>query len=62
MIIRLASSHFTLFLITVSILIGTAGVMTVQIEFLATNFQLEHFPIIRGHILRQRSNFGIRSV
>jgi hypothetical protein len=25
-------------------------------------FQLEHFPIIRGHILRQRSNFGIRSV
>ena len=40
MIYRLAGSRFTLLLINFSILIGTAGMVTMQVEFLTTNYQL----------------------
>ena len=40
MIYRLAGSHFTLALITISILIGCAGVMTEQVVFLKSNYHM----------------------
>ena len=44
MIYRLAGSRFTLLLINFSILIGTAGMVTMQVEFLTTNYQLNFIP------------------
>ena len=44
MIYRLAGSRFTLLLITFSILIGTAGMVTNQVEILTTNYQLNFIP------------------
>jgi len=44
MIYRLAGSHFTLHLITLSILIGIIGIMTEQFEFLITNHHLNFIP------------------
>ena len=40
MIYRLTGSHLTLQLISLSVLIGTAGIMTDQIKFLTTNHKL----------------------
>ena len=48
MIYRLAGSRFTLLFITLCILIGTAEMMTSQVEFLTTNYQLNFIPALVG--------------
>ncbi len=44
MIYRMAGSHFTLLFITLGILLGCAGIMTKQVDFLATNYQMDFIP------------------
>lgn len=44
MILRAAESHLTLMLITLAILIGSVGIMTQQIGFLASSHQMNFIP------------------
>ncbi len=44
MIYRIAGSHLTLGCITLSILLGTCGIMTQQVEFLIENHHLNFIP------------------
>lgn len=44
MIYRIAGGHMTLVFITICILLGSAGIMTEQIQFLAANHHLNFIP------------------
>jgi len=44
MIYRIAGSHYTLLIVTLGILLGSAGIMTSQIEFLIENHHLNFIP------------------
>jgi len=44
MFYRIAASRPTLYLITLCILIGAAGIMTDQVEFLINNYNLDFIP------------------
>lgn len=44
MLYRAAGNHYMLLFITFGILLGTAGIMTEQIEFLADNYHLNFIP------------------
>jgi hypothetical protein len=54
MFYRIAASRLTLNLITLAILIGTAGIMTDQVRFLIDNYSLDFVP---GSRSRARSPF-----
>jgi len=44
MLYRIAASRLTLHLITICILVGAAGILTDQVEFLLANYQLDFIP------------------
>jgi len=62
MVYRLSGSPITLVLITIAILIGTAGIMTEQVKFLALNHDMNFIPEeveLEGSIAILIASFGV---
>jgi hypothetical protein len=62
MIYRIAGSHFALIFITLGIMTVSAGLMTEQIEYLASNYGLDFIPneiAMEGNIVILIACFGV---
>jgi len=62
MIYRLAGSHATVILLTIAVMIGSAGIMTQQVQFLLAHHQLNFIPSevnLEGSIAILIASFGV---